>query len=172
MASSPDQPKLTGKRLAFVEAYLGDAQFNATRAAQLAGYAHPGQQGHDLLKKLEIAAAIDRRMAELALTSDIALTLLRQDALRSDTDILDVAASAPGAAAGAAAVSALVSARSTARTNLLKVHGLLSSQVNVRHTGRVDHVHRIPQGLRELSDAELDALAAISAKVHAGEITS
>lgn len=56
---------LSAKQATFVSAYIGEAKGNATEAARIAGYKHPGQQGHDLLKKLEIKAAIDEHMAEV-----------------------------------------------------------------------------------------------------------
>lgn len=42
-------------------------------------------------------------------------------------------------------------------------------RVDVKHSGRVDHVIRVPQGMRNLSDDELDALEAIALKAHATE---
>lgn len=51
---------LNAKQTAFVAAYLGDARGNATEAARIAGYSERTaySQGHDLLKKPEIQAAI------------------------------------------------------------------------------------------------------------------
>lgn len=56
---------LSPKRQAFLCAYLGDAQFNATEAARRAGYKHPEQQGHRLKKVQEIAEAIERAQAAM-----------------------------------------------------------------------------------------------------------
>lgn len=47
--------------------------------------------------------------------------------------------------------------------------GQREDAINVKHSGRVDHVHRIPQGLQNLSDDELDALEVIAAKAVATE---
>jgi phage terminase small subunit len=58
---------LTGKRKLFVDYYLGQANCNKTEAARLAGYNHPGQEGHRLYKVPEIREAIDGRMREIAL---------------------------------------------------------------------------------------------------------
>ena len=69
-------------------------------------------------------------------------------------------------------ISSLVTARTTARTNLLRVHGNLASRLDVKHSGRVDHVHRIPPGLHNLSDDELDALEAIAAKAQDAEMVA
>lgn len=56
---------LTPKRAAFVAAYLGEANRNATEAARIAGYAEPGQEGHRLLKIAEIKAAIDDHLSNI-----------------------------------------------------------------------------------------------------------
>jgi hypothetical protein len=51
--------QLTGKQHAFVAAYLGEANRNATEAARIAGYQHPMQQGNRLLRNVEIMSQID-----------------------------------------------------------------------------------------------------------------
>jgi len=60
------RPKsLTPKRQAFVDAYTGPAQGNATEAARTAGYAKPAQEGHRLLRNAEIQRAIQAVTAEV-----------------------------------------------------------------------------------------------------------
>ncbi len=49
---------LTDKQFAFVAAYLGKAERNATEAARLAGYQKPNQQGPRLLVNVGVAKAI------------------------------------------------------------------------------------------------------------------
>lgn len=61
---------LTNKQQAFVEYYLGYAQWNATEAARRAGYRHPGQQGHRLLKNVEIKQHIRDRLHTMGATTD------------------------------------------------------------------------------------------------------
>lgn len=56
---------LTPKQAVFVAAYLGEANRNATAAARVAGYADPGQRGHELVKKREIQEAISEQIAEI-----------------------------------------------------------------------------------------------------------
>jgi phage terminase small subunit len=51
-------PTLTGKQHAFVAAYLGEANRNATEAARMAGYKHPQVQGTQNLQKLSVSQAI------------------------------------------------------------------------------------------------------------------
>ena len=49
---------LPPKRRAFVEAYCGAAQGNATKAARMAGYAKPNPEGSRLLANASVAEAI------------------------------------------------------------------------------------------------------------------
>jgi len=72
------QKKLTSKRRVFVEAYL--KTWNATKAATIADYAHPGSQGHSLLKIIEIQAEIEKRLAEMAMDADEVLARLSEQA--------------------------------------------------------------------------------------------
>ena len=51
--------QLTGKQQAFVEAYVGDANRNATHAARLAGYAAPNVMGSQLLVNPRVRNEID-----------------------------------------------------------------------------------------------------------------
>jgi phage terminase small subunit len=53
--------KLTRKQRAFVDHYI--ATGNATKAARLAGYKHPRQQGSENLSKPDIRSSIDARLA-------------------------------------------------------------------------------------------------------------
>lgn len=49
---------LSDKQHAFVAAYLGKAERNATEAARIAGYKHPNQQGPRLLVNVGVSQAI------------------------------------------------------------------------------------------------------------------
>jgi phage terminase small subunit len=69
---------LSAKQKVFVEAYL--RLWNATKAAKEARYAHPGQQGHRLLKNVEIQEAIQARIEELKLSADEVLLRLGEQA--------------------------------------------------------------------------------------------
>src|SRR4051794_29535108 len=68
--------QLTGKRAAFVDAYLGPAAGNATEAARIAGYAVPMQEGHRLLRNAEVAAAVAERTRARGMESDEVLERL------------------------------------------------------------------------------------------------
>lgn len=167
MATANEQPKLTVKQRAFVDHYLGVSQYNATDAARRAGYKNPNTEGPRLLVNDGVRARIDQVLAELGVTRDLALALLIDDATRTDSQIAAIAFTSPSAAAGASAISSYVSARTAARTSIAKITGLLTN--NVKITGRVDHVVRIPQGMHNLSNDDLDALEAIAAKAIAAE---
>lgn len=73
---------LTAKQQAFISEYLID--FNATRAAQRAGYrgddASLATIGWENLRKLEIDAAIKKRLQEIAMPADEVLMRLAQHA--------------------------------------------------------------------------------------------
>lgn len=60
-ANGNGKKKLTAKRQLFVEALI-PANGNATEAARRAGLKHPGQQGHRLLKNVEIQEAVEGRL--------------------------------------------------------------------------------------------------------------
>ena len=72
---------LTNKRKIFIEEYL--KTWNASEAARRAGYKHPGSQGHSLLKIIEIAEEIQRRLDEKKLDADEVLRRLG-DIARTD----------------------------------------------------------------------------------------
>lgn len=69
---------LTHKRRVFIEEYL--RCWNATEAARQAGYAHPGSQGHSLLKIIEIDAEIKQRISEKAMSANEVVTRLAEHA--------------------------------------------------------------------------------------------
>lgn len=61
--TSPE--KLNDRQMAFVAAYLNEARFNATKAAEIAGYKNARQNGTRLLSNIVIKAEIDRWRAEM-----------------------------------------------------------------------------------------------------------
>lgn len=84
---------LSHKQQAFVDAYL--TCWNASEAARQAAYAKPGQQGHRLLKHVEIAAEIERRVADRAMSADEVLIRLAEHARSSIEDFADIAEGIP-----------------------------------------------------------------------------
>lgn len=65
---------LKGKQIAFVNAYLGEANFNATEAARIAGYSGNdntlAQVGFENLRKPNIAELIAIRLKESAMSAE------------------------------------------------------------------------------------------------------
>lgn len=58
--------KLTPKMRAFIEAYMGEARFNAVEACRIAGYAHPEASSRDLMNKSHrVREEIESRLEEL-----------------------------------------------------------------------------------------------------------
>lgn len=84
---------LTGKQQAFINAYLGEARFNATEAARIAGYEGNdnvlGVTGHENLRNPKIAAEINRRMNEAAMSANEVLAILSNQARGSLADVLN-----------------------------------------------------------------------------------
>ena len=72
MADGQDKGKLTPKQQAFVDAYVGEAKGNATKAALDAGYSPKTAYSiaHENLKKPEIAQAISDRTSEFAMSPE------------------------------------------------------------------------------------------------------
>lgn len=64
--------KLSPRRQRFVNAYLGEAAGNATKAAIIAGYSERSaySQAHELLKNPEIQAAVGRTLDREQMTAD------------------------------------------------------------------------------------------------------
>ena len=78
---------LRAKWLAFVEEYLKSG--NKTRAAAVAGYAHPGQAGYRLFKNVQIQAHIQQRLEERAMGADEVLARLGDQARGSIEDFIE-----------------------------------------------------------------------------------
>jgi hypothetical protein len=70
--------QLKPKQRRFLEAYL--TSWNATHAAEVAGYKHPRQQGSRLLTNVDIQAAIQERLSEAAMPADEVLARLTAQA--------------------------------------------------------------------------------------------
>ena len=68
-----ESKQLTGRQRAFVEHYCGDASWDATKAAELAGYSKNclRQTASENLSKPNIQAAIQKRQIELSKRADI-----------------------------------------------------------------------------------------------------
>lgn len=86
--------ELTGKQQAFLAAYLGPANFNATEAARQAGYADNeaslGVEGHRLLRNAKVAEALNRAWEARGLTPEEIIGRLSDIATGSLADFVDV----------------------------------------------------------------------------------
>lgn len=70
--------KLIPRHISFIETYLGKANFNATKAAKIEGYAHPNTQGPRMLLNAGIKAEIELRMKTMVMSADETLTRLSE----------------------------------------------------------------------------------------------
>lgn len=90
---SEEKKKLTPKQKMFVEKYLGDAHFNGTKAAELAGYegsrASLSQIAYENLRKLEIRTQIDEVLSAMTMPANVVLTRLTEIAEGKVTDFYD-----------------------------------------------------------------------------------
>lgn len=77
---------MNSKQQVFIESYL--KRWNATKAAQEAGYAHSRQQGSRLLSNVDVQAAIQARIAEKAMGADEVLLRLAEQARASLEDFI------------------------------------------------------------------------------------
>lgn len=86
--------QLTGKQLAWIDAYLGEARFNGTKAARIAGYAGSdavlASIARENLRKPRISRAIADRLKERHLTAEVILAELAAIALGGVPDLVEV----------------------------------------------------------------------------------
>lgn len=90
MADHKPDNRLTLKQEAFIAAYLGAANGNATEAARIAGYAVPMQEGSRLLRNAVIAARVSGKVSEIAATPDDVLRELASVAFAPWHDFVEV----------------------------------------------------------------------------------
>lgn len=85
--------ELTHKQRLFVEAFLGEASGNATQAARIAGYSGNdntlAQRGAELVRNSKIAALVEKRVENVAMSADEVLRRLSEHAAASLADVLD-----------------------------------------------------------------------------------
>ena len=81
---------LKDKQEAFILAYIGQARFNASEAARVAGFGSPGQAGYELLKKPQIRARIDKYLEAEALNAKEVLAELADVAKAPFRDFVEV----------------------------------------------------------------------------------
>jgi hypothetical protein len=86
-------PELTFKQRLFIEAYIGEANGNATEAARIAGYRWPEKVAHRLVGKSGIQARIGQRVASAAMPANEVLARLSDQASADIGEFLDIDAS-------------------------------------------------------------------------------
>ena len=86
---------LTGRQLAFIDAWFGEAQFNATEAARIAGYGNGSgnantwaSYGSQTLSNLKVLAEVKRRWSAHGVTSDEVMSRLAAQMRGSISDLL------------------------------------------------------------------------------------
>lgn len=87
---------LTHKQRLFVDYYLGEANGNATKAARMAGYSCPSEQGSQLLRKTSVRAAIDSMLAGAAMSAKEVLARLSEFASADIGDYVSLDADGDG----------------------------------------------------------------------------
>jgi phage terminase small subunit len=85
-----EEKKLTRKQQVFIDEYL--KTFNASEAARRAGYSVKTAYsiGHELLRKPEVAAAIQERLTEIHMSADEALAILAEHARGDMADLMAI----------------------------------------------------------------------------------
>jgi phage terminase small subunit len=123
--------KLTPKQEAFVAAYVGEARFNATRAAMIAGYPERSayQRGYECVKNSEIAARIREVLSTRAMTAEAVLTELSDVATADWRDFLQIRTDPR--TGDAVDVKLDLSNKVKALEVLAKAHGLLTDRVDI-----------------------------------------
>lgn len=81
---------LKDKQEAFILAYIGQARFNASEAARIAGYACPAEEGYRLLRNAHIRARIDKYLELEALNAKEVLAELADVAKAPFRDFVEV----------------------------------------------------------------------------------
>lgn len=124
-------PKISGKKQIWADAYIGEARFNASEAGRIAGYKNARRSGQDNLHDPACQAYIKNALQESAVSRDEILTLVGEDARRTEGEILKLTTAIGSEIVQSSLVSSLISARTSARTNLMKAHGMFTENIAV-----------------------------------------
>lgn len=151
---------MTDKEKAFVDAYLLNG-FNATAAARAIGDSDPNAHGSAFRSRPEVAAEIERRMAEHAMSANEVLARITAHASADMTDFIDDSGTGLDLAkAKRAQKLGLIKSYSFSRKTGLKIE-LYDAQAALRDLGRHHKLftERHEHNFSELSDADLVARA-------------
>lgn len=83
-------PRITGKQLAWVEAYVGEARFNATKAARMVGYRDANQSGYLNRMNSDVRAHVDAWLEGRALGAHEVLAEIQDVAMAEWRDLLEI----------------------------------------------------------------------------------
>lgn len=125
---------LSAKQEAFVLAYIGEARFNASKAALIAGYtkARARQTGHELVRNSDIAARIASELKVMALTSEQVLAEITDVAVADWRDFITVRTHPQTGAQ--IDVRMDLTSKMKALELLGKAHGLFTDRVDISGT--------------------------------------
>lgn len=147
MATDTEQPtRLTGKQRAFCAAYLGAARFNASAAAQIAGYKHHHDQAWDVLNSPNVRAYVAAQLQGRTLSGEAVLAELTEIAAAEWGEFLHVVRRGKGGEPVEMAMD--LGAKVKALELLARAHGLLTDKV--QHAGEL--------GVRQLIGVAIDEL--------------
>lgn len=121
--------KLTDKREAFILAYIGEARFNATRAAQIAGYSKPRQSGSENLSNPVIAARISEELKSRSATADGVLAELTDIAMADWREFIKIRTNPR--TGETVEVGMDMNAKVKSLEVLAKAHGLLTDKIDL-----------------------------------------
>lgn len=130
-AMNDETLRLTNKQQAFCDAYVGEARFNATKAALMAGYSKRSAHtsGWELLQKPEIAARVKQSLEARAMSSDAVLSELADIASADWREFLIFKTNPK--TGETLEVKMDLSAKVRSLELLAKAHGLLKENVSV-----------------------------------------
>jgi phage terminase small subunit len=122
---------LTPKQQAFVMAYIGEARFNAAKAAKMAGYSEASarQRGYELVTNRDIAARIKAELATMAIPAEAVLVELADVATAEWRDFVTVRTNPK--TGEAIEVKMDLGSKVKALETLAKAHGLLTDRVDI-----------------------------------------
>ena len=128
------QPRLSPRRKAFADAYLGRARFNAAKAARMAGYspAAADREGYRQLRNAEVAAYVKAQLESRAMSEEAVLAELADVAGAEWRDFLSERSDLNGGTE----VKMDLSAKVKSLEILAKAHKLLTDKV--QHSGSID----------------------------------
>jgi phage terminase small subunit len=125
---------LTTKQERFVLAYIGEARFNAAKAARMAGYAERSAhvEGHRLLRNADIAARVKDLLSTQSITAEAVLTELADIATADWRDFIKIKTDRK--TGEEIEVNMDLGAKVKSLELLAKAHGLLTDRLDVSGT--------------------------------------